>query len=307
MRYSVVGNRQLNRLNESGGVAVHLGRISGDQFHVAFQGTQSTSLSIWTTSTKSGFISKPKVLNDLISIRFIDQGTMLRSNQNGKEVVAGSNHALYSVFAEMEIEQASPGFSATSATVRRSDMGKAWQALFKQDASTLPNFQAYIKVEDAGILALRQTIWTLGMKVARQLDPGDLIIPLLHEVLIYQIIGSWPKAGFTIVPEHEDASDRQIKSAVEFIEDRISLAISLDDIASYVGVSVRTLQSSFKKKIGLSPIQFLIMRRLDRAMEDLSKNNTDSVGEVARRWGFVHMSDFSRRYKQRFGKTPKQR
>jgi transcriptional regulator GlxA family with amidase domain len=41
-------------------------------------------------------------------------------------------------------------------------------------------------------------------------------------------------------------------------------------------------------------------------MEDLSKNNTDSVGEVARRWGFVHMSDFSRRYKQRFGKTPKQ-
>jgi AraC-like DNA-binding protein len=30
------------------------------------------------------------------------------------------------------------------------------------------------------------------------------------------------------------------------------------------------------------------------------------IAVIAARWGFVHMSDFSRRYRQRFGCTPSQ-
>ena len=60
-----------------------------------------------------------------------------------------------------------------------------------------------------------------------------------------------------------------VRSAVQFIEQRYSYAISVEDVADYVGVSRSTLFRVFTRQMGLSPKEYLYKL----AYEGLEKRN----------------------------------
>lgn len=102
---------------------------------------------------------------------------------------------------------------------------------------------------------------------------------------------------------------RIVTEAVDFIDRHLAEAISVDDIAAHVDVSVRTLQNQFAKDLDQTPTRYLRDRRLDRARSDLADASTRSgisVTEVATRWGFTHLGRFAAVYKSRFGESPSQ-
>jgi AraC family ethanolamine operon transcriptional activator len=72
------------------------------------------------------------------------------------------------------------------------------------------------------------------------------------------------------------------------------------------GVSRRTLQYSFQDQVGMTPVAYLRVARLNQARLDLSlPTRADiTVTDVAMRWGFVHLGYFSRAYRDLFGETP---
>lgn len=78
------------------------------------------------------------------------------------------------------------------------------------------------------------------------------------------------------------------------------------DICHEINVSQRTLQYSFKALLGLTPINYLRILRLNWARQHLRTpvNNKITVTDIAMQWGFWHLGRFSSDYQMMFGELP---
>ncbi len=95
--------------------------------------------------------------------------------------------------------------------------------------------------------------------------------------------------------------------AKQFIDVNLSERLTSAAVAAAAGVSVRTLEASFRSDLHTTPSAFIRSRRLDRARADLlsaAGTDADRVTDVATRWGISHLGRFAAEYKARFGETP---
>ena len=105
----------------------------------------------------------------------------------------------------------------------------------------------------------------------------------------------------------QDPGRRVIRASLDYIEHHLSEAITLQDIARNVAMSVRAVQKRFRDELGTTPMGYLRDRRLERAREELIDAvpvDGITVTEVAYRWGFKHLSNFAVLYRQRWGESP---
>lgn len=72
-------------------------------------------------------------------------------------------------------------------------------------------------------------------------------------------------------------------------------------------ISERSLQNSFKKLFGITPKKFIKILKFNLVYRDLSAAlNTESVTQIAMKWGFNHLGNFSKQYKEIFKESPKE-
>jgi transcriptional regulator GlxA family with amidase domain len=97
-----------------------------------------------------------------------------------------------------------------------------------------------------------------------------------------------------------------LRRALEYINDNAHLDITLRDIAAAVNVTPRSVQYTFRRHLGMTPLEYLRRVRLERAHRELqtADPSSDTVMAIAGRWGFSHAGRFSRVYKQVFGMSP---
>ncbi len=81
--------------------------------------------------------------------------------------------------------------------------------------------------------------------------------------------------------------------------------ISLDDLAAIGNMSRRTLTREFTRALGISPINYLIHERVNRA-RDLLQDNRISITEAAYRVGFQDSNYFSRMFRAVVGHSPRE-
>jgi transcriptional regulator GlxA family with amidase domain len=84
---------------------------------------------------------------------------------------------------------------------------------------------------------------------------------------------------------------------------RLDQRLSLDDLAQYAQVSVRTLTRRFRTEIGLSPLQWLLHERIEHARE-LLESTPLSVERVARLSGLGSADSLRVHLKRQTGLTP---
>ena len=78
---------------------------------------------------------------------------------------------------------------------------------------------------------------------------------------------------------------------------------SLEAMASVAGVTPSHFCRLFKKATGISPHQYVMKARLDRAQELLGASDM-SIAAIADRLGFTSQSHFTRAFRQYAGQTP---
>ena len=98
-------------------------------------------------------------------------------------------------------------------------------------------------------------------------------------------------------------SDCRIRKVFDYIEDNLAASISLDDLASVVGLSVSHFKVLFREATGLSPHQYLIRRRVERARYLLGESGL-SISQIAVRTGFAHQSHLARHMHRLLGVSP---
>lgn len=96
---------------------------------------------------------------------------------------------------------------------------------------------------------------------------------------------------------------RRLNLAKEYLYTNYNHNISLDDLAEYSCLSVNHLLRTFKQAFGLTPHQFLVQLRLQRA-QVLLKNTDYPVNEVVNLIGFECPSSFIRLFREHFQTTP---
>lgn len=80
--------------------------------------------------------------------------------------------------------------------------------------------------------------------------------------------------------------------------------LTLDELAAIGNMSRRTLTREFTRALGISPINYLIHERVNRA-RDLLQDNRISITEAAYRVGFQDSNYFSRMFRAVVGHSPR--
>lgn len=82
--------------------------------------------------------------------------------------------------------------------------------------------------------------------------------------------------------------------------------LTIDELCQSLRVSRRTLNHAFIRVLGITPVTYIRNVRLHRIRYELVNmpNGVSNIAFVATRWGFWHMSLFSRYYRELFGECP---
>ncbi|MGV9711445.1 helix-turn-helix transcriptional regulator [Gordonia sp. NPDC003424] len=99
------------------------------------------------------------------------------------------------------------------------------------------------------------------------------------------------------------SSRTPIREVVEYIDTHLDDDLTAADLARVAGVGVRALQKRFQAAVGVSPLVYVRNARLERVRAEL-ESGSDSVTDVAAKWGFYHSGRFAQQYRDRFGELP---
>lgn len=81
---------------------------------------------------------------------------------------------------------------------------------------------------------------------------------------------------------------------------------TIEQLAKRFKVSERSIRNYFKEELHISPKQYLITLRLHKIHDTLQRASVKKglIEQTARRFGFFHMGQFSKSYKDFFGELP---
>lgn len=87
---------------------------------------------------------------------------------------------------------------------------------------------------------------------------------------------------------------------------RNGLPLGVEEICDNLRIKRRTLNYAFARALGTTPLTYMRNLKLHKVRMDLITypNDRISICETASKWGFVHMSLFSKYYKELFGECP---
>jgi transcriptional regulator GlxA family with amidase domain len=96
-----------------------------------------------------------------------------------------------------------------------------------------------------------------------------------------------------------------VRAAGELLRRHADEPVSIAALADELGISLRSLQLSFREVFGLSPRELLGRIRLETARERLlAADPSEQVTTIALDCGFTHLSRFAGAYHQAFGERP---
>jgi AraC-like DNA-binding protein len=154
--------------------------------------------------------------------------------------------------------------------------------------------------------------WLVSTLAASLFDPESLFRqPMMTGPLVHAIL-----SGLLLSADHDlrpqlDAPARSIgptavRRAREYIEQHAHEPLTVAQVASWAGVSVRALQQGFQRSLGTTPHQLIQHARLERAHHELLNSTTDTatVASIGAKWGFAHAGRFAAVYHSRYNAYP---
>ena len=101
-------------------------------------------------------------------------------------------------------------------------------------------------------------------------------------------------------------NNKERKSLKEFMYANFSKPLGIEDYAYLTGRSLSTFRRDFETQFGgISPKQWLIERRLEKAHDLLSQNHT-TVNDVVFEIGYENVPHFIKAFRDKYGLPPKQ-
>ncbi len=128
----------------------------------------------------------------------------------------------------------------------------------------------------------------------------------MEQTICIQLLNEWAaRAGLDLENPGNSVAPRVVRQAEEWMMAHATDTPAITDVARAAGCSLRSLNDAFKRFRGYTPGHFLREQRLQgvrRALQETPIGMT--VADAAAAWGFIHMGDFAKAYRARFGELP---
>lgn len=105
------------------------------------------------------------------------------------------------------------------------------------------------------------------------------------------------------LPSPAEGVPERLKKAAAYMEENLSRPLYLEAIAQEACLSKFHFCREFKRFFGVTPIQYVLQRRIARATSLLRGKET-SISQVAMLCGFSDQSEFTKWFKKTMGLTP---
>jgi len=150
----------------------------------------------------------------------------------------------------------------------------------------------------------------LGEAIGEVLRDGEtasslFVDPLVKAIANRFIVLSGEARSQAAVRRKSQLSARQLRNVRDFVDIELHREIRLDHLAAVCGLSTDYFVRLFKTTLGVSPYQYVIERRVQRAKALLAENS-QSLAEIAVVCGFSHQEHMSRLFRRSAGVTPGQ-
>lgn len=142
---------------------------------------------------------------------------------------------------------------------------------------------------------------------------------VMIEQLFLKLVSAWEqnrsvnqiKSGlydilFRISQQKSEAHNSTVNLCMEYIQQHFAKAdLSVSEVCRSAFISVSTIQRAFSEQLGITPKQYIIKLRLEKAIELLMEGKL-TVKDVALCCGFSDEKFFSRSFKEKYGYPPSQ-
>ncbi|WP_166363515.1 AraC family transcriptional regulator [Pseudomonas akapageensis] len=154
--------------------------------------------------------------------------------------------------------------------------------------------------------------WHASLNQLRQiLDPAIseqsrmLLLPRAEELLILSLLCAQSDRLHSHSAMSTSVCPAYLKRAIAYIEDHADQPMTLLDVAQAAHCGIRSLHRAFHEWRGISPMRYLKEVRLRNVRQALlNPGEGDCVTDLAVRWGFLHLGQFSADYRLAFGEKP---
>ena len=99
--------------------------------------------------------------------------------------------------------------------------------------------------------------------------------------------------------------ERLMYRITDYLNEHFAEPLTLRKISEAVFVSEAHLSHAFKKEVGLSPMQYVMQRRIGEA-QSLLMETSQPIQDIGEELGFVSSAHFSKMFKKYVGITPKE-
>jgi AraC family transcriptional regulator len=133
---------------------------------------------------------------------------------------------------------------------------------------------------------------------------GRLYVESLANALVVNLLYDYSATHPRITHFNRGLGNHKLLQITHYIDEALDLDIKLADLAQLAQMSQSHFSRLFKQAMGLSPHQYLLQQRVERAKQ-LLKHTNQSLVEIALACGFDSHSHFTRQFRQITGITPK--
>ncbi|PRD43797.1 AraC family transcriptional regulator [Phyllobacterium phragmitis] len=148
-----------------------------------------------------------------------------------------------------------------------------------------------------------ERIAALANLIAAECLNDDPLHDLYGDGLVAALFADLFKIGQKPERKRSQLSPRQLRRAIDFIEENCLRSIRLRELADRAGLSETYFSHAFKASTGIPPHQWQMQARIRKAQEFMNRK-TVSLTSVASAAGFSDQAHFTRVFKRFVGVTP---